>query len=325
LPQINRSKKNNNITILNNYFNFIKKACFSPTTPMINSNNNKIYNSISNKYCGNHYIITTENEIEKNLKIELNKINGAYAAQNLLCEYIFFSGPNEFDIKININEKDSNNFYLLFGKDILNISQIINSSITLEIDMNPNNINTFLFYSLKSFDSPPFTITYKSNFWKKTVQATGYIMLALIIIIIAIIIYVIIYMRKNSSIFKKIAKKKNKKEKEKNIYSEDKSKSEEMSLMKRKSSKETNAPIAPSIIKNYTPETPINFFDKEKFTFEKCVFDGLFINNKEDIYQAKCGHFYHKNCYNKLIEDIKKTGNKKELKCAICQKDIYTE
>ena len=325
LPQINRSKKNNNITILNNYFNFIKKACFSPTTPMINSNNNKIYNSISNKYCGNHYIITTENDIEKNFKIELNKINGAYAAQNLLCEYIFFSGPNEFDIKININEKDSNNFYLLFGKDILNISQIINSSITLEINMNPNNINTFLFYSLKSFDSPPFTITYKTNFWKKTVQATGYIMLALIIIIIAIIIYVIIYMRKNSSIFKKIAKKKNKKEKEKNIYTEDKSKIEEMSLMKRKSSNETNAPIAPSIIKNYTPETPINFLDKEKFTFEKCVFDGLFINNKEDIYQAKCGHFYHKNCYNKLIEDIKKTGNKKELKCDICQKDIYTE
>ena len=104
LPQINRSKKNNNITILNNYFNFIKKACFSPTTPMINSNNNKIYNSISNKYCGNHYIITTENDIEKNFKIELNKINGAYAAQNLLCEYIFFSGPNEFDIKININD-----------------------------------------------------------------------------------------------------------------------------------------------------------------------------------------------------------------------------
>ena len=95
-----------------------------------------------------------------------------------------------------------------------------------------------------------------------------------------------------------------------------------MSLMKRKSSKETNAPIAPSIIKNYTPETPINFFDKEKFTFEKCVFDGLFINNKEDIYQAKCGHFYHKNCYNKLIEDIKKTGNKKELKNKSMKKHI---
>ena len=101
----------------------------------INSNNNKIYSSISNKYCGNHYIITTENEIEKNLKIELNKINGAYAAKNLLCEYIFFSGPNEFDIKININEKDSNNFYLLFGKDILNISQIMNVNLIVAILM----------------------------------------------------------------------------------------------------------------------------------------------------------------------------------------------
>ena len=306
----------NNLTVLNNYFNFIRNACFLPKSPMINNNiNTKNYNHKSIEYCGEHYIMTTEQQI-KNLKIELNKINGSYSLPYLLCEYIFFSGPNKFDLKINIDQKESNNFYLLYSSDSLNFSNQINSSTILNIDMKPHNLNTLIFYSLKSFKSPPFTITYKQNFWTETVKITGYIMLSLIIIILAIIIFAIIYMRKNSSLFKK--RKKAKKIKWKFPYN--KTKGEESALMK-KSSNETNI-TRPSIIKNFTPSTPMKFIEKENFSYDKCALDGLYFNNKEDIYEAKCGHFYHKNCFNKLVEKMKESKDTKELKCVVCQKNI---
>lgn len=314
LPIINHSISN--ITILNKYFNFIRNACFLSKTPMINNyNNSKNYNFESIKYCGEHYIMTSEIELENNFKIELNNFNGSYGTPNLLCEYIFFSGPDSFDLNININQKESNKFYLLYSKDSINFTMHINSSTILELKMTKNKLNTFLFYATKSFDSPPFTITYESNFWSKAVQATGYIMLALIIVIIAIIIFAIIYMRKNSSLFKK-KKKGSKKDSNKNKNIFDKSKAEEISLMKRRSN-ETN-PTGPSLIRNFTPETPINFLEK-KFSFEKCAYDGNLFSNKEDIYEAKCGHLYHKNCYNKLLKESKDI---KELKCIICDKNI---
>ena len=315
IPLIDHSI-NNNITVLNNYFNFIRKVCFLKTTPMISNNNSKLYNNKSIDYCGDHYIMTSEEELKNNFKIELNNINGLYAIPNLLCEYIFFSGPDFFDIEININQEKADKFYLLYSEDSLNITQRINSSTSLSIEMNPNKINTIIFYSLQSFSSPPFTITYKSTFWGETVKATGYIMLALIIVIMAIIIYAIIYMRRNSSLFKKIIKKKEKKIK--NVS--DKTKGEEISLMKKRSA-ETNI-TGPSLIKNFTPETPIGFLDRENFNYEKCALDGLFFTNKEEIYEAKCGHFYHINCYNKLLDEMKQGKDIKELKCVICNKDI---
>ena len=307
---------NNNLTVLNNYFNFIRKVCFLKTTPMISNNSSKLYNNKSIDYCGDHYIMTSEEELKNNFKIEINNINGLYAIPNLLCEYIFFSGPDFFDIEININQENVDKFYLLYSEDSLNITQRINSSTSLSIEMNPNKINTLIFFSLQSFSSPPFTITYKSTFWGETVKATGYIMLALIIVIMAIIIYAIIYMRRNSSLFKKIIKKKEKKIK--NVS--DKIKGEEISLMKKRSA-ETNI-TGPSLIKNFTPETPIGFLDRENFNYEKCALDGLFFTNKEEIYEAKCGHFYHINCYNKLLEEMKQSKDIKELKCVICNKDI---
>ena len=298
----------NNLSVLNNYFNFIRNVCFIKKTPMINNNiNTKNYNYKSVEYCGEHYIMTKEPEI-RNLKIELNKINGGYSLPNLLCEYIFFSGPNDFEINIKIDPKESNNFYLLYSSDSLNFTNQINTSTKINIEMKPNKLNTLIFYSLKSFNSPPFTITFKQNFWSKTVKITGYIMLSLIIIILAIIIFAIIYMRKNSSLFKKNKKKK--------IYP----KGEEIALMK-KTSNETNI-TGPSLIKNFTPSTPMKFLEKENFSYDKCALDGLYFNNKEDIYEAKCGHLYHKNCFNKLVEKMKESKNKKELKCIVCLKNI---
>ena len=107
-------------------------------------------------------------------------------------------------------------------------------------------------------------------------------------------------------------------EKYKNI--KDKTKMEEIALMK-KNSNETNV-TGPSIIRNFTPGTPIKLLDQKKFSFDKCVVDGLFFNNKEEIYEAKCGHLYHKNCFNKLLKEMEESKDKKELKCVACQKII---
>ena len=301
--------KSNNLTTLNQYFNFIRNVCFLPKSPMINNYlNTKNYNFKSVEYCGEHYIMKNEQEITK-LKIELNQINGSYSLPNLLCEYIFFSGPNNFELNIKINQKESNNFFLLYSSDSLNFTEIINSSTILNLDMKPNNLNTLLFYSLKSFDESPFKITYKPNFWYETVKVTGYILLAFIVIILFAIVFIIIYMRRNLSLFKK-------KKKEKKI-SYEKSKGEEIALMK-KTSNETNV-TGPSIIKNFTPSTPAKFLEKENFSYKKCAFDGLYLNNNEDIFEAKCGHFYHKKCFNKLKEN---KNNNKDVKCVTCQQII---
>ena len=310
ISQINHHASNN-INFLNNYFNFIRKVCFSKTTPMITNNQSKIYNSKSIAYCGEHYIMATEENLENDFKIELKNINGLYGTPNLLCEYIFFSGVNSFYINIKIDQNEAENFYLLYSEDSINIIQNIKSSTTLNIQLKPSKTNTFIFYGLKSFSSSPFSITYKSTFFSNSKNVTGYVMLALIIVVIAIIIFAIIYIRKNSSLFKK-KEKKIKKEK-------DKSKAEENSLIKKRSA-ETNA-TGLSIIRNFRPETPVELLEKEKerFYYEKCAFDGQFFNKNDDFFEAKCGHFYHQKCYNKLLEESK---DKKEIKCVICNKNI---
>ena len=308
ISQINHND-DNDITFLNNYFNFIRKACFLKTSPMISNNQNKIYNSKNIEYCGEHYIIASEENLENDFKIELKNIKGYYGIPNLLCEYIFFSGMDNFIINIKINQNEAKNFYLLYSEDSINIIQNIKSSTTLDIEINPSKLNTLIFYSLKSFSSPPFTITYKSTFFHKAKQVLGYVVLTLIIVVIAIIIFAIIYIRKNSYLFKKKEKKI-----KKNI---DKSKAEENSLIKKRSGK-TDA-TGPSLVRNLGPETPVAFLDKETFYYDKCALDGEFLGNKDDYYEAKCGHLYHQKCYNKLIEESK---DKKEIKCVICNKII---
>ena len=45
---------------------------------------------------------------------------------------------------------------------------------------------------------------------------------------------------------------------------------------------------------------------------------------ENDIYKAKCGHLYHVDCFNQLVEDLKNSKEKQELKCVSCNEVIYS-
>lgn len=309
-----------NINELSNHANFIRKSCIMSFSPYTKNDNYLEYNQISLKYCGLHYIINNNENINK-FKIEINNINGIFSIPNLFCEFIILSGPS-FDANIKINEKEINNFYLLYSKDSLDFIQNINYSTSLHIDTGVNKLNTFVFYSLKSFDKSPFIITYQTNFIEKTTEAIGYIMIALACVMIIIIVIAIVYIRKKSKIFQ------NKKEKDKEISFDEtekfkkhynKQNSEDFSLKEKKIIE-----YSPEYISNFSPptNTPAPFLNGQAFIFEICCLDNKIIENMEEIKKFNCGHFYHVSCFNKLIEEMKKS-NKKELKCISCQKIIY--
>ena len=323
LPILNNSIVNN-ISTINKHINFLRNVCYMPVIPYIDNNNNSfLYDKTSVQYCGPHYIkISDHNLISNNFKIEINNINGVYGVPNLICEYIFLSGPNHFDINIQLNEKEINNYYLLYSQDSYNFIQNINSSTSLSIEINGKKLNTFIFYGLKSFGSSPFIITYKEeNIIKKASQATGYIMVALYGVIIPIIIIAIIYMRKKSIIFKK--------EKEENITFEEKEKIKiankyrsEENVLKDKNIKDQTSKF-PAFISNFSPpitKTPQHLLNEQAFVFDNiCCVDDKIINNNENKYTAKCGHKYHMSCFNKLLE---KSQNGK-IKCVSCNEIIY--
>ena len=311
----------NNITMLNNHINFIRKSCFIPVNPYIENQNSYIYNNISLKYCGPHYIIKKR---DTDFKIQIKNINGLYGTSNLLCEFIILSSPN-FDINIKINEEPNNNFYLLYSPDSINFSQHITSSTTLSINNNNMNLHTFIFYGLKSFKNSPFIITYKETIFdiKKAVEATGYIMIALSCIMIIIIIIAIINIRKKSILFKK--------EKEKvKIFSDENEKLKlhynNKNRENKKLKEKTSFDLSSNYINNFSPptSTPGPFINKKAFVFENiCCLCLNKIENKDDIKKVNCEHYYHINCFDKLIVNMKEL-NEKELKCVSCQKIIYS-
>ena len=307
------SKDNNNLKLFD-HVNFIRKACFMPFNPYIENNNYLNYNNISLKYCGPHYIINNGLNIRSDFKLEINNINGTYGTPNLLCEFIFLTGPS-FYVNIEINEEEINNFYLLYSKDSLNFIQYINSSTSLYIDAGVNKLNTFVFYGLKSFDKSPFAIKYKENYVEKAREATGYIMIALGCVIIIILIFAIIFLRKKLTIFR---------QKEKTIISDDneklknnfnKKRSDE--TLKEKITKEENS----KFIYNFSPltNTPTPFL-KKAFQYNCSICNKMF-DNKDEMKKAKCGHFYHISCFNKLIEKMNNL-KVKEIKCVICEEII---
>lgn len=315
-----------NISELNNHANFIRKSCIKPFSPYIENNNYFEYKKLSLKYCGLHYITNNKENINT-FKISINNINDTFGTPNLLCEFIILSSQS-FHVDIKIDEKEINNFYLLYSEDSLNFFKNINDSTSLYIDTRLNKLNTFVFYSQKSFDKSPFNITYKSeveDFVKKTTEAIGYIMIALSCVMIVIIVLAIIFIRKRSKIFQNNIKKE--KDKGKNTLEENeklnkhynKQSSEEFRLKEK-----IFVAHSPIYISNFSPptNTPAPLLNGLAFNFEVCCLDNKIIESIEEIKKCNCGHFYHLSCFNKLIEEIKKS-NKKELKCNSCQKIIY--
>lgn len=310
------SKSESNLTIINDHINFIRKACFNPHAPYIKNNKSIFYNNISVKYCGPHFIATTEDNIKSDLKIEMKNIKGTFGIPNILCEYIILSGPSSFDIRIEINKPETNNFYLLYSEDSINFTRHINSSRSLSLKMKSNYVHTFVFYTKKTFYSPPFTISYIESKEKKKSQITGYIMLSLIIILFIIIVFGIIYIRRHSKLF--ISTKTNASEEGEKINDK---KNDQMKTIE----KITVGPISPGIIGRYNPQTPDTFLVEKKFVFNNiCCVDKSIIVEENDIYKAKCGHLYHMECFNQLVEDLKNSKEKQDLKCVSCNEVIYS-
>ena len=330
IPVLNDSYVDNSITILNSYVNFIRKVCFLPYIPFIENNNSLIYNNISMEYCGQHHITTPLNEFSTKFRIELNNMTGIYGLPNLLCEYIILSGPGSFDANIEINAQHSQDFFLLYSEDSRYFSSHINESRSFGIYATGRKANTFVYYGLESFNSSPFTITFKHSKVSKSSQTTGYIMIGLIIFIFIIVVSSIIYIRNNSILFK------NKKEI-----------SEEEEKFREKSESSTNyipgrsidEKSAQAINPDNGNNTPDNLLTKQKgnqFNFVNenitkfnenenniCCLDNQIIKNKNEAYHTKCGHIYHIKCYNNLLNNIEVIDGKKELKCVSCQKIIY--
>jgi len=314
LPILNNSESN--LTIINDHINFMRKVCFNPLIPYTESNKSIFYNNISVYYCGPHFIVTTDDNIKSNFKIEMKKIKGIFGVPNIICEYIILSGPSSFDINIQINKPEANNFYLLYSEDSINFTKHINDSTSLSLKMKSNYVHTFAFYGKKSFYSPPFTISFIESIEKKKSQITGYIMLSLLIIIFIIIIFGIIYIRRHSIIF--MNTKIDTSEEDEKINDK---KDEKMKIVEKISI----GPISPGIIGKYNPQTPDTFLVEKKFVFNNiCCVDNKIIAEESDIYKAKCGHLYHVSCFNQLIEELKNTKEKQELKCVSCQEVIYS-
>lgn len=314
LPILKNSESN--LTLINDHINFMRKVCFNPLIPYTESNKSIFYNNISVYYCGPHFIVTTEDNIKSNLKIEMKNIKGIFGIPNIICEYIILSGPSSFDINIQINKPEINNFYLLYSEDSIDFTRHINDSTSLSLKMKSNYVHTFVFYGKKSFYSPPFTISFIESIEKKKSQITGYIMLSLLIITFIIIIFGIIYIRKHSKIF--MNTKINTSEEDEKINDK---KDEKMKIMEKISI----GPISPGIIGKYNPQTPDTFLVEKKFVFNNiCCVDNMIIVEENDIYKAKCGHLYHVSCFSQLVEDLKNTEEKQELKCVSCQEVIYS-
>lgn len=341
IPALNESYQKNSIEILSPYVNFIRKSCFLDFTPFLENDNSPIYNNISTKYCGKHYITNHLSNYSKEFKIELNNISGIYGVPNILCEYIILSGPNYFDVNIELNEKDAKNFYLLYSENSLQFYDHINESKTFSVGSTSRKANTFIYYGLKALNSSPFKITFKEQKKEESSQTTGYILIVLIALIVILIVISIIYIRCNSEMFK--SNKTNIQEEEEKI--KDKTdynikgldNTQKIKINNDNNTLQLNTTNAISNIGSNTPDDLKTKDTQKQFFFGNtsnsefnniyginlCCFDNLIINNVTEIYKAKCGHLYHFNCFHKLIENnIATTGNL-EFRCLSCREIIY--
>ena len=74
IPLLNKNSENNDLSKLNEHINFIRQCCFNPLNPYIDNSNSYKYSNSVVKYCGPHYLIYN-NENINNFKIEIKKVN----------------------------------------------------------------------------------------------------------------------------------------------------------------------------------------------------------------------------------------------------------
>ena len=340
IPPLKKLYIQNDIEVLNPHINFIRKVCFLPFIPYSENNNSLLYNNISVKHCGPHYIKTSPEKYSKDFIIQLNNINGIYGLPNILCEYIILSGPNWFETNIEINENEKENFYLLYSENSHYFSEHINESTTLTISNTGRKANTFIYYGLKSFNSPPFKITFKENPSQNDSQTTGYIFIGLIIAIFILVVTSTIYIRLNSKLFKNHKKKISEEEEEKIRTKSDYSmdcidKKDNLNALENKPQNQKS-----EIIDKSDPLTPDNLLSKKNmihFSFDnikinklneinelsKCCFDNQLIYNQNEIYKARCGHIYHLQCFNLLLDNNYRYTGQLGLRCISCSNIIY--
>ena len=235
LTECNYSLSDPNINKDDLYLNlkYIRNTCFPDKVP--NKPEEKyIYNELSDKYCGNNFIILNNHRLINGYKIELINNSGIYGTPNLLCEYVLNHGQSRIDVDIFINRTLSKDFSLFYSEDLL-YNIYINYSTTLTVYSTDYYSVSFFYYSNKSFETSPFIIYFKvySDIEEET-NALTYLFLAAMIGFVALTIIGIIIMRQ-CSLFFKLKKNDIKDNNENNI-----NKNKELSIISEKNIEENS-------------------------------------------------------------------------------------
>ena len=180
---------------------YIRNTCFPDKVPN-KPEENYIYNEISDKYCGNNFIIMDYGRLVKGYKIELKNNSDIYGLPNLICDYVLNHGQARLDVDIFINRSLSQDFLLYYSEDLDNNIQI-NYSTTLSLFHTNYNSASFLYYSNKTFETSPFIIYLRIYiYYEEESEVLTYLFLAANIGFVVLSIVGIIIVRKCSLFFK---------------------------------------------------------------------------------------------------------------------------
>ena len=187
-----------NKTIIFNNLKYLKNSCYEAKIPFQiteKSNSDKFLE----KYCGEKNIVITNEMLLNGHKIQLKKIDNRYGFSHIICQYIFISGGYRNDVDIFINRTLSKDFLFFYTTDY-NKAMSINYSCTISLNNSALHSVSFLYYSNKSFDSPPFIIYLKDYKYPEKNYLDILFLLLLIFFVVGISI-AIIYVRYKSNFF----------------------------------------------------------------------------------------------------------------------------
>lgn len=197
--------KSNNKEKLFYNMKYLRNICYETKAPYMINDNNIIFEE-NEKYCGKRKIILTNEVLLKGFKSQLNNVDEKYGIPNILCEYLFISGGWKHEVDVYVNRSLSKDF-LLFYLESGTKGLEVNYSKTIVLYDTAFNPVSFLYYSNRTFDTPPFIISFKEYKYYGGSEVLTYLFLLLILSFIGGIIGGIIYVRKNSIFFDKNMKK----------------------------------------------------------------------------------------------------------------------